>query len=115
MKDLKYEKFEIKEYLKVGDKWSASAAFKFRTRMAEVGQNFHGKYGNDPVCPMKDCLMKDSQKHLGECAILKHEANLKDIQYKYEELFSEEPNKVLKVSKHLDMILKKREALLDKN
>ena len=51
MENLKYDKFEMSQYLKVSDKWSASSAYKFRTRMSEVGETFHGKYGNNPICP----------------------------------------------------------------
>ena len=47
MENLKYDKFEMSQYLKVSDKWSASSAYKFQTRMSEVAENFRGKYGNN--------------------------------------------------------------------
>ena len=55
MENLKYDKFEMSQYLKVSDKWSASSAYKFQTRMSEVAENFRGKYGNNPICPLEGC------------------------------------------------------------
>ena len=60
MENLKYDKFEMSQYLKVSDKWSASSAYKFRTRMSEVGENFHGKYGNNPICPSEGCNISNT-------------------------------------------------------
>ena len=115
MKDLTYNKLEMRKYLKISDKWSASTAYKFRTRMSEIGENFHGKYGMKPSCPMVDCIEIDTQKHLSDCIVLQSETGLvPEEDFNYSDLFGEEPEKVIRVAKYLELVLKKRTEVVEK-
>ena len=60
----------MKEYLKTLDYWTACDAYKWRTKMGEVGENFKRKCGTDPQCPVSGCTEIDSQQHLGVCQIV---------------------------------------------
>ena len=105
----------MKKYLKTSDKWSASTAYKFRTRMSEIGENFQGKYGKKPICPMEGCIDIDTQKHLSECIVLQRETGLvPEVHFNYSDLFGDEPEKVIKVANYLELLLKKRTELLEK-
>ena len=114
MKNLHYEKLEMSQYLKVSDKWSASSAFKFRTLMSEVGENFKGKYGSNPICPMANCKERDSQEHLSACSVLQQEAGIKmEDDVCYADLFGKQPKKVIKVAKFMELSLQKRSEILE--
>ena len=82
--------------------------------MSEVGENFRGKYGNNPICPMDGCNERDSQRHLGECQVLQRETGLVlEDDHKYEDLFGKEATKVLTVAKFLEMSLQKRTQIIE--
>ena len=104
----------MSQYLKVSDKWSACTAFKFRTRMSEIGENFKGKYGTNPICPMAGCNEGDSQEHLSACSVLQRETGLKmEEDVCYDDLFGKEPERIIKVAKFLEQSLNKRCEILE--
>ena len=76
VKDIKYTKFEIQQYL-TSSKFTfrqSSLLFKLRTRTANFKSNTPSQFGDDPIqlqCPLK-CLpiQPDTQEHLLQCTRL---------------------------------------------
>ena len=93
MKNVKYEKLEMQNYLKCEkiNLKKKKILFKSRTRMLKVNHNF----GNKSPCPLCE-LNDDEQSHLLECVIIKVKCpeifeNRKNC--KYEDIFSNDLKK----------------------
>ena len=105
-----HSKLEIQTYLEAGDHSVQEAKFLFtlRTRMLDVRTNYGDKYFLK-LCP---CCQEteDTQEHLLSCYILHDEGSVVDELPVYEDLFSEEIKKQIKITR----ILKKRFCLRNK-
>ena len=85
--------------------------FTFRTRMFNVRNNFRNNYvAHDTICPVcHKC--EDSQEHLFDCEPVT--LMVDEHECKYDDIFSDDINKLLKVSKVLKQIVKAREKFED--
>ena len=85
--------------------------FKFRTRMFNVRNNFRNHYKTNLLCPL--CSEEeDSQEHLLKCKIIVEELNWNE--YRYQDVFSEDPDVLLNIAKVLKRAIKIREDKEDK-
>jgi hypothetical protein len=85
MDNLSYSKLELQKYLKLEnlDASGARTLFRYRTRMANFGENF--REGNSPVnCPLCGLHLDNQAMAFNNCPVLK--ANI-TIKGKYEDLF----------------------------
>ena len=98
LKNLEYTKLEIQKYL-TSDKLSTrrkKLMFIARTRMLQVGDNFGNK---DELCPL--CLLeKNDQPHIIQCLVVQFKCPevFNDTDSKYEDIFSNEPEKMYKIN-----------------
>ena len=111
--NLKYEVFELQEYLKTDQITHKRKIllFKLRTKMTKVGYNF-GRKSQCPVCKID--TEPDEQSHLLNCLILKLEINdILSSDSKYEDIFCNNIEKLKDIVFVLEKALRKREDLLD--
>ena len=80
--------------------------FKLRTRMVDVGAN----YGKSSNCPF-GCNSLDNQPHLFQCEFLRENEN--EV-YNYDDIFSNDPKKFMKITDVALKIIRKREKNLAK-
>ena len=110
MRHISNTKLEIQKYLEAGDHSVKESKFLFslRTRMLDVKTNYGEKYFLKmcPSCELED----DTQEHLLYCYILDDERTVVEELPSYEELFSEDTNKQIRITR----ILKKRFTLRNK-
>ena len=111
MKDLKYKKLEIQEYLKSPEisKQQKILLFKIRTRMVpNVGYNFGQKV------PCKICgLAQDEQQHFTKCIFLKlkcPELLVSDLEYS--DFFGDNISKMAELSKIYEKLIRLREIFM---
>ena len=78
--------------------------FKLRTRMVNVGAN----YGKTTKCPF-GCNSLDNQVHIFQCESLKDDATV----YNYNDIFSDNPDKFMKITDVAQTLLRKREEKLN--
>ena len=83
--------------------------FRFRTRMIKVSYN----YGNKTVCPLCSSNEDDTQEHLFNCLAIKLISSevFHIIDEKYEDIFSSNIEKLIKVSKICESAARTRERL----
>ena len=88
--------------------------FKFRTRMYLVKNNFRSNYVNtDTLCPV--CKVEeDTQQHLFKCEKIMDNVD-ENKNCVYEDIFSEDPEKLLNVGFALKDLIEIREKLLEIN
>ena len=112
MKDLEYSDLQLQPYLS-SDKINIrlkKLLFKLRTRMTQVGHNF-GKKVVCQVCKLPNT--QDDQKHLLlECVKVKVE-NTHEV--KYEDLFSDNVEKMSNAVQLFDIVYRKRTELMENN
>ena len=66
--------------------------------MLDLGSNFPNKYGENPKCKL-GCEKSDSQKHLLECPhLVEDDLILANDDVLYEDLFSSQVEKQLKIA-----------------
>ena len=109
MKNLRYYKLELQDYLK-SDKISTKRKkilFKFRTRMVNVGHNF----GNKNKCPL--CKTEeDTQKHMLECFVMK--LNCPEIYHSkqtYDDIFNLNEDILVNMAELCEKAIRTREIL----
>ena len=109
IKDLVYSELKLQTYL-TGSDYSTTQkkfAFRLRSRMVQVGHNF----GNKDLCPLCHIGAND-QLHLSECVVLKVSMpELMDnaCDFKYEEIYGEDPAGGMNVTAMLHKSFQKRE------
>ena len=109
LENIDYKDLQLQNYLKAKNVYykKQSLLFKLRTRMINVNSN----YGKTTVCPL--CLKSiDNQKHLiqsCEKLLIKDEA-----QIVYEDIFSNDIIKSIKIAELAHEKIQKRNNLLDK-
>ena len=115
VKHIKYEKHEIQKFLlpvKISN-MQAKEIFVLRNRMMETKDNYQNQF-QDALCPLCDdgCTL-DSQEHVMTCPAIVHQCLVTE-NLKYENLFSDDVNKQLKISSILFENFKKRKQTLRK-
>ena len=86
--------------------------FKLRTRMFNVRSNFRNNYvQSNTLCPLCS-LSEDSQEHLLECDIIKNNVN-NNKDSVYEDIFSDDPEKLHNIALVMKDIIEIREKLLE--
>ena len=109
-----YKDVDGKNYLK-NPKFTpdlASLLFKMRTRMFNVRNNFRNNYAQtNTLCPLCS-LAEDSQEHLLECNIIKRNCN-DDKDCVYDDLFSDDSDKLFNIAMLMKEIIEIREKLLE--
>ena len=79
--------------------------------MFNVRNNFRNHYKTNLLCPL--CSEEeDSQEHLLKCKIIVEELNWNE--YRYQDVFSEDPDVLLNIAKVLKRAIKIREDKEDK-
>ena len=101
MKDLKYEKLQIQEYLTKLDVYLAKTMFRFRVRMARFSGNYKGK-GPPDACPLCD-LHSDEQQLSFQCPEVTMMIETSEI---YENIFN--TNISVNLAKTCEKIMKLR-------
>ena len=117
MSETKYDKLEPQSYLKSDSGLSNEEKYllmKFRTRMAELRNNFQNKY-QDQLCQLCKAEVED-QSHLFRCDALinKCEALAENIEVEYEDIFSHNSKQQAKAVKLLSKMWETRENLIQK-
>ena len=84
--------------------------FKFRTRMYNVRNNFRHQYSqSNMLCPL--CKIdNDTQEHLFNCTHIR-DALQNNKKYTYNDIFTNDTNKLLNIATILKQIIKTREKL----
>ena len=117
MKNIKFEEIKCQRYLNDTRLSSSEAKFLFqlRTRMYPVKVNFKNKVRqqgqnlNCEICKIE----KDDQKHLLNCHVLKNLVpELKDTKVKYDDIFGNNINKMVKAGKMFHIVNKVRKEIL---
>ena len=86
--------------------------FKLRTRMFNVRNNFRNNYvQSNTLCPLCSSS-EDSQEHLLECDIIKNNVN-NNKDSVYEDIFSDDPEKLHNIALVMKDIIEIREKLLE--
>ena len=82
--------------------------FKFRTRMFNVKNNFRNKYRQTNIlCPLCKST-EDTQEHLFQCRVILNLLQTDRLSSVYQDIFSENTDKLLAVGKDLKMITELR-------
>ena len=112
LKKLCYYRLETQPYLlseKLSTK-SKQCLFKFRTHMVNDSSNF----GGTKTCKFCNMNELDNQEHMFNCVIMKLRCkelyNMIDI--KYNDIFTNETSKLIKIAKVCHSLLRTREILL---
>ena len=111
--NLLYNKLEMQEYLKTDQITHKRKIllFKLRTKMTKVGYNF-GRKTRCPVCKID--TEPDEQSHLLNCLVLKLEiSDILSSDNKYDDIFSNNIEKLNNVVLLFEKAIRKREELLD--
>ena len=89
----------------------AKILFQFRTRMYDVRNNFRNKYINESLncklCEIDLC----QQSHIYQCSFIKNEVG--PVLTKYEDVFSDNIDKLHEAAKMTKVLIEKRKILLD--
>ena len=89
----------------------AKLVFKFRTRMYDVRNNFRNKYIEQSL----DCKLCDNelcqQSHIFQCSVIMNVVG--HIVEHYEDLFTDNIDKLYRVAKITNLLVQTREILLD--
>ena len=117
-KNIKFEEIKCHRYLNDSRLSSSEAKilFQLRTRMYPVKVNFknkvrrQGQNFNCEICKIE----KDDQKHLLNCYVLKNLfPELKGTKVKYDDIFGNNINKMVKAGKVLHIVNKARKEILE--
>ena len=103
MASLNYGKLEMQEYLKLNNINSSMAKilFKYRTRMANYGENFRAGNGLT-VCPMCSLHLDSQVMAYNNCPVIKREVT---ISGNYNDIFKKTiPNEVVKTLYHIELV-----------
>ena len=116
MNGVEYEKIEVQKYIKSNSSLKNEEKyilFKFRTRMAEVKNNFKNKYTNK-LCPLCK-LEEEDQYHLFNCRMLLDNCQelAENISVEYEDIFSTSLKKQEAAAKLLSKMWGTREKLIE--
>ena len=94
------------------ENWVAQNIFKFRTRMADVHENFKNSYTYKALCPL--CQKeKDDQSHLLKCEKIQNACPELKVATNYLDIFSDDCFQISKTTKLLSKALKTRTELID--
>ena len=87
--------------------------FAFQTRCFEMKHNFRKKYENESLeCKIRGCAEPETQSHIFTCQILLSEYGYK-LECDYEDIYSEDLNKLLTVGKTIKKLVEVRKLLLE--
>ena len=108
LSNLNYTSLQCQSYL-LSNKIS-TRRFRARCRMINIGDNMGRK---DELCPACE-LELNTQKHITECIVIKMScpsilANKSES--KYEDLFSDDPDKINNIAEKIETAIRKREQL----
>ena len=113
VRDIKHSKWETQGYLQPNKEYlsihEAKFIFLLRTRMLDVKANFENKY-RDKSCPNCE-TSEDTQTHLLECAKLIDGTTMTNSIPVYSDLFGDNLEKMLKISRLIENNFKKRKNL----
>ena len=112
MKDCKYSKLELQDYLKTPTITTSRKIllYKLRNRMVpNIGHNF----GQRIPCKICDTDEDDQQHVFMKCVILKIRCpELLSNTWKYEDIFSDNVAKMTEISEIFEKVLREREIIL---
>ena len=116
LKDLKFEKLKMQNYLgnKELETIEKKFLFQIRTRMLDVKSNFKNKH-SDLSCPLLCGHREDNQQHILECPILLQ--NIKDVttdKINYHDIFSSDISKQIRTLRIMRKLWKKRKNIIEK-
>ena len=115
VKDLQYKKLEIQNYMKQRSfkTQEIHLLFKLRTRMLQVKNNFKNQHENIQCDLCNEA--EETQEHLLDCQTIidNCEELYNDSTVQYNDIFSQNPNKLLKVTKLFAEVTKVRNMLLN--
>ena len=113
MSSLVYEDLNIKKYFldERVESWVAKDIFKFRTRMADVNENFKNNFKYEGVCPLCK-ISQDNQSHLLICPKLRDVNPTLNVKRNYMDIFSNDVLKVYECTRILIEALQTRKNIL---
>ena len=115
MNNLEYKEFKIQNYF-VDDRvesWMAKDIYKFRTRMADVNENFKNSFKYESLCPICK-ISKDDQSHLMVCHKLREFNPSLDVDKNYKDIFNDDCLKLYESARILIKALETRKKIIDK-
>ena len=111
LKYLKYYELKMQPYLSSSSITTRRKKylFLFRTRMTNVGHN----YGRKSLCPLCK-LGDDTQQHMFNCIIMKLSSRelFTNMETKYEDIYSLNLSKLIKVSIICESLARKRREIM---
>ena len=123
LKNLKYGKFKIQNYLKSDTKFSSSEinfALNIRANMLNVKGNFRTAYQNIKcrLCTVDNSIeshknLIESQGHLLTCVRLNSNSLSTGMTIQYEELFSEDKDKILEITRRIKFLFNQFQELVN--
>ena len=108
MDNLEYEDLHIQDYFKLDSVTTSEVqeAFRFRTRMVKLGENFRGQ-GGEAWCPLCKTHL-DNQAHIFQCQVI---GNKCDLECDSTNIYTNEVR--IDVIRKIIIILKTRESLVE--
>ena len=88
--------------------------FSVRSRDIDLRANFPNK-NNDTSCVFKDCLERETQAHFWSCSYYGRKGEVADGEVKYEDIFSDSPQKQEGVIRIIQQRYSRREQVLKDN
>ena len=113
---IKYTEFKIQEYFapNVTNLKSTKFLYHARSRILDVRQNYKNKHNGDLLCQVcGDLSSSDDQEHLLFCSKLT-DSLLVQGSLKYDDLFSPDVQKQVKIAKIMEENFTKRKEILKK-
>ena len=93
--------------------WLFCWLFAFQTRCFELKHNFRNKYANENLkCEISGCEEPESPNHIFTCQPILREYG-KPLNCQYEDIFSEDCDKILTVGKTIKYLVQIRKRLLE--
>lgn len=111
MENLKYSELNLQPYLK-SDKISVRIAkqlFRYRTKMADLKDNFRSMYVDNNLCPL-ECGQPDTQENLLTCSSISENFGTAE----YNDLFTSNVDKNKVVIEALIKSMERRDQILEK-
>ena len=106
--------FKLQPYL-TSDKLTTrekKLLFSLRTRSIDVKRNYKNKFKFNMSCSLcRDDSQEETETHLLECSKIITKINTKDV--KYEDIFSENIDKQVKITKIFNQVMKTKKLILN--
>ena len=118
IKDMKYDKFELQQYLKSSlfSNYEIEMLAKLRSKMVDVKANFSTKYSNNLECSIKDCVLEENQEHImSNCQSIQNKLKFNIKNVTLNDIFSKSTKKQNNATKKFIKVFEIRDKILTSN